>query len=76
MSSNNKFQGNHFGKSTSNVIRVSCSQKVTKSLRSKLWINLAKNRNIVIFWVTVTNISTSERKLRRKIFKGLRGALD
>ena len=73
MSSNNKFQGNHFGKSTSNVIRVSCSQKVTKSLRSKLWINLV---NLVIFWVTVANISTSERKLRRKIFKGLRGALD
>ena len=30
---------------------------------------MVKNRNIVIFWVTVTNISTSERKLRRKFSK-------
>jgi len=29
----------------------------------------AKNRNMVIFWVNVTNISTSERKIKEENFQ-------
>ena len=43
MSGNHKFQGNYFGKSTRNVISVSCSHKITNTLRSKSWINLVIN---------------------------------
>ena len=75
MGGNHKFQGNNFGKSTCNVISELFS-KGNKKFEVKIMDKSRQNRNIVIFWVTVTNISTSERKLRRKTFKGLRGALD
>ena len=68
MSGNHKFQSNHFDKSTCNVISELFS-KGNKKFEVKIMDKSRQNRNIVIFWVTVTNISTSERKIKEENFQ-------